>query len=296
MSSSLLLLYFIFLLVLLPNAFAQGLDAQESKAQQLYYFQVDGRYDYRTELLALALSYSSADSKIQLIPRPDIPMARAVKLIPKNNFLGIVSLATSRQREQDLLAIKIPILAGILGMRVFLIHKDNASVFSNIENLDDLKNKVLGFGEHWADRAILQNNGFTIAGVSKYQSLFDMLNAKRFDYFPRGVNEVLGEFKQQKAKLNGLAIEQHLAIYYPYPVYFFLSKHDKKIADQIRYGLQQSLLDGRFKQLFLRYHQDLLQQLNFDQRQIFSIRNDALPEEAIILNKHWWLKNPSRIE
>lgn len=296
MSSSLLLSYFIFLFVLLPNAYAQGLDAQESTVQQLYYFQVDGRYDYRTELLALALSYSSADSKVQLVPRPDIPMARAVKLIQKNDFLGIVSLATSRQREQDLLAIKIPILAGILGMRVFLIHKDNAPVFSKIDHLADLKDKVLGFGEHWADRVILQNNGFNIAGVSKYQSLFDMLNAKRFDYFPRGVNEILEEFKQQKTKLKGLAIEQHLAIYYPYPVYFFLSKHDKKIADQIRYGLQQSLLDGRFKQLFLRYHQNLLHQLNFDQRLIFNIHNDALPEDAIIFNKHWWLNNPSRVE
>jgi hypothetical protein len=284
-------------LMLIPKGNSASLRGQELESVELSYFQTDGRYDYRTELLELALSYTKGEEPlIHLIPRPDIPVVRAVKLIEQPDFLGIVSLATSREHEQDLLAIKIPILAGILGLRVFLIHKDNAAIFSNIDELAELKNKALGFGEHWLDLAILKDNGFSIVGVSKYQSLFDMLNAKRFDYFPRGVNEILGEYKQQKAKLTGLAIEKKLSIYYPYPVYFFLSKHDEKIAERIRYGLQQALLDGRFKQLFLRYHQDLLQQLNFDQRLIFTLRNDALPEDAIIKNAHWWLENPSRLQ
>lgn len=65
---------------------------------ELYYFQVDGRYDYRTELLKLALSYTELDSLdegVTLQPEGNIPTARATYLMAKNKIRGIVSLAMS---------------------------------------------------------------------------------------------------------------------------------------------------------------------------------------------------------
>jgi len=102
---------------------------------EVSYFQTDHRYNYRTELLNLALSYSQTeDVTIDLIPRPDIPTARAVNLMGKNKIRGVLSLATTIKREEELLAIKVPIMAGILGMRVFLIHKDLQIELSKVTN------------------------------------------------------------------------------------------------------------------------------------------------------------------
>lgn len=257
-------------------------------AEPLHYFQVDGRYDYRTELLKLVLSYS--DNSPELVPRSDIPTARAARLMEKGKISGIISVATSRDREEKLHAIKIPILAGILGMRVFFIHKDDQPDFSGINTLNDLQAKVAGFGEHWGDLTILKENSLPVEPVAKYLSLFDMLNAKRFDYFPRGVNEIFGEYTKFKEASPNLAIEQDLGIYYPYPVYFFVDKNNLRIAKIIETGLQQALKDGKLKTLFLQYHSDLLRKLNFTQRRVFYLTNSSLPEDAVVKNMHWWFE------
>lgn len=259
-------------------------------AQELHYFQTDGRYDYRTELLQLALSYSESEGadSITLVPRADIPVARGIKLVQQEELVGVLSLAASPEREKQLLSVKIPIMAGILGMRVFLIHKDSIQDFKRITSLAQLQQKSLGFGEHWADLSILEDNGFSVQKVTHYQSLFNMLNAKRFEFFPRGINEIFGEYQIQVAKLKNLAIEETLAIYYPYPIYFYLAKKDVELANRIRFGLQQSLADGRFKQLLLDYHKGLLEQLNFNNRRLFYLSNREIAVDAIE-NIEWWL-------
>jgi len=262
--------------------------------EPLYYFQVDHRYDYRTALLELALSYTSNDKteeSISLLPKANIPMARATYLMARNKIRGVVSLATTHEREAELLAIKIPIMAGILGMRVLLIHKSQQQQFSSINDKEQLKDYVAGFGEHWGDLSILKENGITVLPVAKYSSLFNMLNAQRFDFFPRGVNEIFSELETYKEQFPDLSIEKSLAIYYPYPVYFFVAKQDEAIAQRIESGLEKALADGRFKQLFLRHHKDLLQKLNFGKRAIFNLSNDSLPKDAQIDNMDWWLQS-----
>jgi hypothetical protein len=283
-------LYFLFLFLFF-NVFAYAGEEPLGNTS-VFYFQTDERYVYRTELLQLALSYTEAKNPpITLVANPNIPTARAVDLMERDSIRGIVSFATSVEREKKLRAIKIPIMAGILGMRVFLIHKDLQLEFSEITTYSQLKNYVAGFGEHWGDLAILKENGLNVMPVAKYQSLFNMLNAKRFDFFPRGVNEILAEYKKQIEALPNLKIEEDIAIYYPYPVYFFVNKKDDDFAKRIQYGLEQAQQDGRFKALFMSHHQDLMTRLNFGQRKVFNVENNTLPSRAEIINKSWWLKD-----
>ena len=275
-----------FLLGVFTASLTASLLTSAHGAEPLHYFQVDGRYDYRTELLKLVLSYS--EDSPELVPRPDIPTARAARLMEQGKISGIISVATSRDREEKFHAIKIPILAGILGMRVFFIHKDDQTNFSDIKTLNDLQTKVAGFGEHWGDLTILKENRLPVEPIAKYLSLFEMLNAKRFDYFPRGVNEIFGEYSNFKEILPNLAIEKDLGIYYPYPVYFFVGKDNLGVAKVIESGLNQALADGTLKTLFLRYHQDLLEKLDFSKRRVFYLSNSSLPEDAVVKNRDWW--------
>ena len=123
-----------------------------------------------------------------------------------------------------------------------------------------------------------------------------MLNAKRFDYFPRGINEIFGEYEKHKNSLSNIVVEKNIAIYYPYPVYFFVANEDEALASLIRTGLKKSLVDGKFKALFLRHHSQLLTALDFNNRLIFNLTNSELPKDVSIENMDWWLKEESRIK
>ena len=265
----------------------------------LYYFQTDHRYDYRTELLEHALSYSNdqpGEVNIKLVAKSDVPTARAQLQLKKGEFLGVVSLAVNKQREQDFLAIRIPILAGALGMRVLLIHEDMQAVMNQVRSIEDLQQLRAGFVQHWGDISILKYNGLPVVSAARYLPLFPMLMAKRFDYFPRGVNEIQNELSEYQVRYSKLAIEKNLAIYYPYPVYFFVNKQQTLLAERIEFGLLAALKDGSFKKLFLKHHSHLVDELNLNQRRILRLHNPNLPSGTKAPDMSWWLNSASLLQ
>jgi hypothetical protein len=94
-----------------------------------------------------------------------------------------------------------------------------------------------------------------------YESLFEMLAAGRFDAFPRGLNEVGSEMKEQLPRYPGLTLEKTKAIYFPFPVYFWVSKQNTPLAKRVLQGLKLAERDGSFKALFLRHHAEAIQLL-----------------------------------
>jgi hypothetical protein len=75
-----------------------------------------------------------------------------------------------------------------------------------------------------------------------------MLIGKRFDYFPRGLDEVWSEEKLFSNK--GIIIEQHLMLKYSTSKYFFVNKRNVALADRIERGLKIAIADGSFDALF----------------------------------------------
>ena len=51
-------------------------------------------------------------------------------------------MGTNQLREKKYLPIRIPIQRGLLGYRVFLIHKDNVALFKSISEPNSLKKLV----------------------------------------------------------------------------------------------------------------------------------------------------------
>jgi len=264
----------------------------QAEGRALYYFQVDHRYDYRNELLALALSYTNGKAGHEtIIPTPmeNMPSARGQQLLKKNDFLGIVSLATNYQREEEFLPIRVPILAGALGMRIALIRDDHQHILDDVQTLQQLRKIKAGFVSHWGDMIILEKNGLEVLSAARYETMFAMLSAGRFEYFPRGINEIQQELEKFQRKYWQLAIEKNLAIYYPYPVYFFVHKEQQDIAQRIELGLKEALKDGSFKALFLAHHSQLFEDLNLKQRRIIVLENPTLPEGTEMPDMSWWL-------
>lgn len=256
------------------------------------YFQMDTRYEYRIRLLELVLEKTrKTHGDFSLIPAfKNATQERGLMLL-QNKEIDVVFIPTTREREERFLPVRIPIMAGILGYRVFIIRKNEAEKFSGIRTLDELDTKFrAGFGNQWADMKILQDNGIDTTGSPTYENLFAMLSANRFDYFPRGINEAWQEIHEKNTEFPDLAVEDTLAFYYPYPVYYFTHKSNTGLAARIEKGLKMSLEDDSFRQLFLKYHSDIIKHANLSKRKIFRLRNNTLPEGTPEPDTGWWLR------
>jgi hypothetical protein len=203
--------------------------------------------------------------------------------------VDIVSLGTSADLESRFLPVRIDILRGLLGYRVFLIRAARQAEFSAVKTLDDLRRFTAGFGAQWGDFPILRENRLGVEGLADAGSIIPMLVAGRVDYFPRGINEAWVELNANRAKYPGLAVEQDLALFYPFPVYFFVKKGNTLLADRIGRGLKLALADGSFRNLFLQYHRNMIEVAKLSGRRVFRLTNTTLPEGTPDIDTSWWL-------
>ncbi len=264
-----------------------------SDSLKLRYFQTDLRYNYRIELLRLAMdSTSESDGPYSLEPvTMKVTLKRGLVLLEEGKKVNVGFFALNKERGSIFIPVRIPILRGILGYRVFLIRKDSLSAFSEIGSLEQLKKQFkAGFGSQWADMEILRANNIPVVGTVKYDGLFKMLSGRRFEYFPRGINEAWNELSDKKTNYSDLTVAPHIALYYPYPVYYFVNKNHPEIADRIERGLNISLKNGAFKKLFLQYHDDIIRKADLKNRKLFILENPTLPEGTPEPDTGWWLE------
>jgi hypothetical protein len=129
-----------------------------------------------------------------------------------------------------------------------------------------------------------------VTGVARYENLFKMLMKKRFGFFPRGINEAWNELNSKGKTYPDLAVEKYLALYYPFPIYFFVNKNKPELAQKIEHGLEIALEDGSFKKLFFEYHDTIIKQANLNDRIVFRLTNPILPKGSPEIDTSWWLQ------
>jgi ABC-type amino acid transport substrate-binding protein len=258
--------------------------------ERVRYFQKGQIYDYRIRLLELVLEKTRADYGLaRAIPIPeDVTQARGLEMIQAGT-VDIATLGTSIEREAEYLPVRIDILRGMLGYRVFLIRSDRQKDFLGAKDIEGLRRFRAGFGSQWADMDILKANRLPVEGVANSSTLIPMLAGGRIDYYPRGINEAWVELSENRAAYPQLAIESGLALFYPYPVYFFVRKDNARLAERIRRGLEAALRDGSFKELFLRCHGELIAAARLGERRLIRLENPALPKGTPPVDTGWWL-------
>ena len=248
---------------------------------------VDERDRYPVQLLKLALSKTRSD--IQLEPHAVFMLqVRAMREVERQSGLDIVWTMTSREREQALLPIRIPIDRGLLGWRLLLIDPARAPAFARLPALDGLKALRGGQGADWPDTTILRAAGLQIDESARYGDLFQKLEAGRIDYFPRSVQEVWGELDAHRDQ--GFVIEPTLALHYPAAMYFFVSRQRPELASEIRKGLEIALRDGSFVALFEKNFGDVLKRSRLGERRVFELKNPLLPPETPLADARLWYR------
>jgi len=253
----------------------------------------DLRETYYLALLELALNKTIPDQDYQQLSlRPFkriIYRKRAFELL-RSGELDVIWSMTSRAREKKALAIKVPLLKGLLGYRIFIIRQGEQQRFSLINSLEQLRGLTAGQGPHWLDTKILQANGLEVVTAESYHSLFSLLQRKRFDYFPRGVHEPWHEIIAHKDK--NLVVEEKLLLRYPAPFFFFVSNNNTALHQRIKTGLQMAIADGSLD-LLLSNHpitEKIFSEANIAQRLIIDLSNPQLSPEtkALLEDRSLW--------
>ncbi|BEU01474.1 hypothetical protein OAG1_02740 [Agarivorans sp. OAG1] len=251
----------------------------------------DQRHQYFIELLELALSKTEASHGSYTTQTCAVRMMqdRALQQVQRKRCIDIVWTMTSLERESKLLAVRIPLLKGLLGQRVLMIRREDLRRFKDIQQLSELGQMRAGQGMGWPDIEILEYNRLPVIEGKTYEGLFGMLERGRFDYFPRGISEIGAELKQHQRE--GFVAEPRILLSYPAPIYYFVNPENTALAERLEQGLRLAIDDGSFDALFRKFNYHKLADL-MENRLVFKLRNPSLhPKTPIDEDKLWVLPN-----
>ena len=162
---------------------------------------MDQRHLYNNAILSKALDKTIrgyGDYKIEFTHSGTQRDRALVELISGRN-INVHIVPTRNEWEEKTLPIRIPIVKGILGYRLFLIKRQNIKKFSYIKSLDELKVLRAGLRQQWSTTKAMNALGFQVITGNNYEGLFHMLINNRFDYFP---GELTKFFQSSEAEVK----------------------------------------------------------------------------------------------
>ncbi|MFM2317960.1 MAG: hypothetical protein RLZZ215_581 [Pseudomonadota bacterium] len=242
-------------------------------------------------LLKLALDKSGRAYDLKVTSVPEASPLMRIHTNPE--LINVFWKGSSAAFEQEFLPVRVPLLHGLLGYRVFLIRKDSQAQFDQVKTIADLAHFRALLGRDWIDAEIYRANQLPVI-ESLYQNLIPMLVAGRGDYFSRSILEINQELNP--FQYPEIDIEQSLLLYYPLVIYFFVAPDNQALHDALKTGLEKAIADGSYE-LLLATHpstRDLLKTLHLSKRHLLRIENPFLTEETrAVLAKY--LPNPQNL-
>lgn len=250
--------------------------------------------DYITELLRLLLEASKApDEVIELKYNKlyDLQLSPSRRVAEFSKIKGNVVFwtVTTKEYENFLRPIRVPIFKGMFGYRCLVIRKEDKEKFANVRSQKELAALVAGQGAQWPDTDVLRVNGFPVVTGLQTENLYKMLAAKRFDYFPRSVIEVDAE--QEFLDRYNLMVAPDLLLEYPNPMYFFVQKNNTELAKRLEDGWKIIINNGTFDQLFYQHPRvkKAMTHMTPLPRYIAHLKTPELPDETPLKDPRYWL-------
>lgn len=242
---------------------------------------------YLSVLLRHVLSYSpDIDYEVRALGA-DIPKDRNFELLANNDGLDVVFAGSNLEREQKYRAVRFPLFKGLYGWRIPLVRGTNAALFADVHTLEQFKKLKPGQFHTWSDNLVLEANGITVVKGSDVEGLFGMLSKGRFDYFPRSILELDYDYNQHKH--FNIAIDPYIIMHYPSAFYFYVSKENTVLAQQLLQGLEMAHKDGSMNALFMRYYGEQVNAVKSAKRRLISLDNPLLPKETPLERKDLWI-------
>lgn len=244
-----------------------------------------GANPYVIELLKHTLSYQKEIHTLDFVE--NIPTQnRAIRLLGDKNGIDVFWSVTSDEREKQALAVRIPIVKGVLGYRLGVIKKSRLDYFSKLKTDGELRGLRYGLRADWPDTVIFKDNDFNVLEYSQENSGYELLEASRIDVLP-----IDALYANDITNMTDLAIDPAHVFYYPSAVYFFVKKDNQALYQKLKTGLYKAIEDGSFDTLFNRYFEGELAELALEKRQKITLVNTLLPASAPINTKKYWYNN-----
>lgn len=254
----------------------------------------DTAHSYFLDLIQLALDKSSDKyplHKITILDMEHTTQKRTLNLLEKE-YVDIFWVGTNKEREKKFIPIRIPLFFGLLGYRVSVIHQDNFEQFNAIINEPEkLKSLTACQGQHWPDSNILQDNGFKVSRIARFDLMYKMINFKRCDYFPRAIFEGYSEIIAAQQQYPNLIIFDDIVIHYPFAMYFFVHKSNQALAEQLEYGLELAIQDGSLN-AFMKQHtisKYLFPLKQWRYKKYIHLENNYMSQDSLGIDKKYWL-------
>lgn len=247
----------------------------------------ENSYDY--QLLRLALEKSGVAFDLSLSAYEMNETRARVMIADNQSEVTVMSAGTRIEFENALNAVFIPLYGGLIGHRIFIIHKDNIDKFAQVKSLGDLQKFNAGQGSDWPDLDVFKQVALPVY-VEEYPVLFRLVEFKRVDYFPRGANEPFVELERFNSEYPSLVVEPNLLLVYPFALYFFVSNENQSLHNAISNGLQKAHEDGSFLEFF-RTHpvtKKMLEMAKLENRIRFDLKNPTMSERTLSIPDEYW--------
>ncbi len=267
------LVLFLFFCICSSNVQAEPIDVVYPKA-----IKNDRRTEYLLGVLKLALDKSDHSYRLREYS-PKMTQSRKIWSLIAGN-ISVIWYASNYEMEKKIDPIKIPIYGGLMGYRIFIIHKDTQAMLSSVTDLESLRSFTMGQGIGWDDAIILKEAGFTV-NIAPYNNLFIMVSRKRFDLMPRAPMEAYVEVEHRQADFPSLRVEKNIGIHYPKAVFMYVRKGNSQLKKIISLGLEKAYEDGSFNQFFRNHPfvKSALQKANIKKRHWFELNNPFFSKE-----------------
>lgn len=196
----------------------------------------------------------------------------------KRHHLFVTIAGNQKFQDGDMIVIPHPMTRNLLGYRIPVIREQDAEDFAAIETEDEFQVFRHGIPETWSDAEIFRRNGYTVVEEGSFDDIFQRLEDGRVDYSAYGANEVLGVFENRASRQAGLAIDDHLLMFYPFPLVFYVNPDMPELASRIESGMLEIIADGRLDDIFNRHYGDIVERLGLERRTLFILHNPFVPD------------------
>ena len=267
-------------IVLLPSAVLADEDKHTTVQKLAIPHQVDttyGIHNYIVQVLTRALEVTQDEyGTFELVREQEAAVQSRQILNLEKGVSDIIWMISAKDREQQSLAIPIPVIGGLYGYRVLLV-RERDKRFLLTKKLPELRQLLYAQGPDWPDTRILINNAFNVEEVP-YKAGFRMLQRGFVDAYPRAVHEALFELTQPIA--DGLTIEPYTMLEYPNPLFFYVASWNTELAERLESGLKTMVRTGELQSLL---ESQAFYQIAYDVlagRTVYELYNPMLSDTA----------------
>ncbi|AQS40527.1 periplasmic component of amino acid ABC-type transporter/signal transduction system [Shewanella psychrophila] len=251
----------------------------------------DASYGYYVDLITLILELTREEyGQAELVESESVFTQNRAFSALKQGELDLFWAGTSQDREDTYRAIRVPLMGGLLGVRVPVIRAAKYQMFLQIGTSGQLKALTACQGDQWPDSDILESNGYRVERVTKFALMYSMLKQGRCDYFPRGITEVYAELEGEDKE--DLIAYDKILLSYPFPMYIFVNKDKETLAQRLELGLLSLVEQGKLT-VFMQYHpvtKNIFPLEKYSGSKTFRLTNTNLPESTPLRDESLWLK------